>query len=70
MTDEIKDGPYESYLFNSQLMSKGTYKDGKLNGWYVSFYYDGQLREKGTYKDGEKCGEWEELGDTVTYDPC
>ena len=26
--------------------------------------------EKGTYNMGEKCGEWIEDGETVTYDPC
>jgi hypothetical protein len=28
------------------------------------------LRERGTVKDWEKCGEWIEDGETVTYDPC
>ena len=46
MTDEINDGPWETYHDN------------------------GQLERKGTYKDGEKCGEWIEGGETVTYDPC
>ena len=37
----------------------------------VGFYHeDGQLREKGTGNMGEKCGEWIEGGETVTYDPC
>ena len=30
----------------------------------------GQLVIRGTYKDGEKCGEWIEVDETVTYDPC
>ena len=34
------------------------------------YYENGQLREKGTLKDNEKCGEWLEQGETVTYDPC
>ena len=47
MTDEIKDGPWESYHDNGELVSRGT------------------------WKDGESCGEWMELGETVTYDiPC
>jgi len=25
---------------------------------------------KGTYNMGERCGEWIENGETVTYDPC
>ena len=31
---------------------------------------DGRLLEKGTYNWDEKCGEWIEDGDTVTYPPC
>ena len=47
-----------------------TYKDGKLDGPSEVYYDDGQLGSKGTYKDGEKCGEWLDFGETVTYDPC
>ena len=32
MTDEIKDGLWESYYDNGQLESKGTYKDGEREG--------------------------------------
>jgi len=28
------------------------------------------LVSRGTWKDGESCGEWMELGETITYDPC
>jgi len=28
------------------------------------------LRDKGMYKDNEKCGEWLEYGEAITYDPC
>ena len=31
---------------------------------------DGRLLEKGTYNWDEKCDEWIEDGDTVTYPPC
>ena len=30
----------------------------------------GQFLEKGTFNMGERCGEWIENGETVTYDPC
>ena len=37
----------------------------------VEFYHEnGQLQEKVTGNMGEKCGEWIEDGETVTYDPC
>tara|TARA_B100002049_G_C15873722_1_gene288631 strand:- start:135 stop:245 length:111 start_codon:yes stop_codon:yes gene_type:complete len=28
------------------------------------------LYQKGTYNMSERCGEWIEDGETVTYDPC
>ena len=40
------------------------------DGPYEDYSDNGQLESKGTYKDGEKCGEWIEDGETVTYDPC
>jgi len=47
------------------------YKNGELVDGPSEMYHDnGQLREKGTFKDKEKCGEWFEEGETVTYDPC
>ena len=64
------DGLVETYHENGQLDSKGTFKDGKLNGPTERYHENGQLREKGTLKDNEKCGEWLEQGETVTYDPC
>ena len=69
MTDEIKDGPYESYSKDGELEEKGTYKDGKRDGPVEEYYDNGQLYEKGIYRDGEKCGEWFE-GRAVTYNPC
>jgi len=40
------------------------------DGPFESYHDNGQLFMKGTVKDGEECGEWIELGETVTYDPC
>jgi hypothetical protein len=40
------------------------------DGPYELYHENGEIREKGTYKDDEKCGEWLEEGETVTYDPC
>ena len=45
-------------------------KDGEYDGPYENYNRDGQLGLKGTFKDFEKCGEWLEEGETVTYDPC
>ena len=45
-------------------------KDGEWDGLTERYHENGQLREKGTLKDNEKCGEWLEQGETVTYDPC
>ncbi|GIS78811.1 MAG: hypothetical protein CM1200mP14_03770 [Gammaproteobacteria bacterium] len=41
MTDEIKDGLWESYHDNGQLESKGTYKDGKRDGPFETYYDNG-----------------------------
>ena len=68
--DGERDGLYEGYYNNGLLGSKVTYKNGKWDGPYESYHEDGQLLSKGTYKDWEKCGEWFEEGETVTYDPC
>ena len=52
MTDEIKDGPWESYHDNGQLESKGTYRDGKRDGSFETYYDNGQLSYKVIFKDG------------------
>ena len=64
------DGPLEIYLDNGRLWEKTTYKDGVQDGLFESYHENGEVRDKGTYKDNEKCGEWLEWGETVTYDPC
>ena len=43
---------------------------GPPDGPFETYHDNGQLRRRGTYKDNEKCGEWMEEGETVTYDPC
>jgi antitoxin component YwqK of YwqJK toxin-antitoxin module len=55
----FKDGPFEAYFKNSQLESKGNFKDGEWNGLYESYYENGLLREKANWKDGELDGFWE-----------
>ena len=70
LKDGERDGPFETYYENGQLRMKGTMKDGEWDGPGESYHDNGQLKEKGTLKDNEKCGEWFEEGQTVTYDPC
>jgi hypothetical protein len=70
LKDGKLDGTVETYYENGQLMEKGPFKDRVPDGPTEGYYENGQLWMKGTYKDGEKCGEWIELGETVTYDPC
>jgi ribosomal protein L40E len=68
--EEKWDGPYERYHENGQLFLKATYKEGKLDGLYEYWSSNGQSLEKGTFNMAERCGEWIEQGETVTYDPC
>jgi hypothetical protein len=69
LKDGKRDGPYEAYYENGQLNGRATYVAGKWHGPYETYREDG-LTWKGTYNMGEKCGEWIEDGETVTYDPC
>ena len=57
----------KTLLFVLALIAVGC---GPPDGPYETYHDNGQLREKGTYKDWEKCGEWIEDGETVTYPPC
>jgi antitoxin component YwqK of YwqJK toxin-antitoxin module len=52
------------------LKGKATYVAGEWDGPYEEYHENGQLAWKGTYNMGEKCGEWIEDGETVTYDLC
>jgi antitoxin component YwqK of YwqJK toxin-antitoxin module len=55
-----KEGIWEKYYDNGQLMYKGSYKNGDRDGIWEEYYSDGQLWYKGSYKNGEKDGIWEE----------
>jgi len=55
--NEILIGKYGFYE-NGIKKSKGTYKDGKLDGPYTEWYDDGQKSIDGIYKDGIKDGLW------------
>ena len=41
-----------------------------MDGPYEAHDENGQLSWKGSWSNGEKCGEWFEEGEPVTYDPC
>ena len=64
------DGPFEQYYENGQLRAKGTWSNATDEETFERYYENGQLRAKGTWSKGEKCGEWIEDGEPVTYDPC
>ena len=67
--DELN-GPYESHYENGQLWEKSTFTAGELDGLFESYHENGQLEQRGTANMGQKCGEWIEDGETVTFDPC
>ena len=52
-----KDGLWEEYWDNGQLVYKGHYKDGKKDGLWEYFDEDGSLTLTEDYKEGELIGE-------------
>ena len=52
-------GPYESYQMNN-ILAKGRYKDGKLDGERITYYSNGTtMMEKANYTEGKRSGVWE-----------
>ena len=50
-----REQPTQQDLIESQIEEKGTYKDGKQEGYWESYDENGQSGEfSGTYKDGKK----------------
>ena len=43
---------------------------GTPDGPYEFYHEDGQLYERGTWSMGQKCGEWIDEYEPVTYGPC
>ena len=68
------EGLWRRYYENGQLQSRTNWVAGRTggnrHGPYESYYENSQLREKGTYNMNNRCGEWIEDGEAVTYDPC
>jgi antitoxin component YwqK of YwqJK toxin-antitoxin module len=58
------------YYETGQFRGKGSYSNVELDGLFEFYHENGQLQFKGTYSNGERCGEWIEDGETVTYPPC
>ena len=68
--NDKREGQWEWYYENGQLWSKASYSNRRLDGPFEFYYEDGQLESKGSFSDGDKCGEWIEEGETLTYPPC
>ena len=66
----MEDGPYETYYENGQLELKVALVAGEPDGPAELYDENGQSLSEGIWNMGEKCGEWIEEGETVTYDPC
>jgi antitoxin component YwqK of YwqJK toxin-antitoxin module len=48
-----KDGYWEEYFDNGQLMYKGSFINGLRDGIWEWYWSNGQLMSKGSYKDGK-----------------
>ena len=51
-------GVYEKYHENGQLLSTGSYRNGKRNGLWNYFYSDGTIDGVGSYLNDKKNGVW------------
>ena len=58
----LKEGYWEDYYVNGNLMYKGNYNNGKSVGYWEEYYVNGNgnLWCKGVYINGLKDGYWEE----------
>ena len=54
-----REGSWEGYWPNGQLMDKTNYKNGKEEGYSEWYWNNGQLGTKGNYKNGKKEGSFE-----------
>jgi antitoxin component YwqK of YwqJK toxin-antitoxin module len=55
----LRDGIWEKYLSNGQLIYKGSYKNGDRDGIWEEYYSNGQLYSKLSFKNGVADGIWE-----------
>lgn len=54
----IRHGLFCEYARNGQVISEGTYKDGKEDGLWRDFYDNGRVAAEGEYANGQEVGEW------------
>lgn len=54
----IKHGLFCEYHKTGQLLSEGSYKQGKEDGLWRDFYENGILAAEGVYENGVEVGEW------------
>jgi len=66
----VLDGPSEYYSDNGQLNVRYSYSNGELDGPHEYYDENGELGAKGHYDMGDRCGEWIEDGEPITYPPC
>ena len=65
--DSIKTGHWMYYNDKGKLDKRGSFKNGKRNGFWV--FYDEFSEYGGLYKNGSKEGEWTNYGEFKTYGP-
>jgi uncharacterized protein YbjQ (UPF0145 family) len=59
VTDEKpKNGIFTDFFANSQMKSKGNYKDGKKDGKWNTWFKNGNKQCEGEYADGLEVGNW------------
>ena len=59
--DGQKNGLWEEYFANNQLMTTGSFTNGVMHGVWESFYENGNLFERGKLSNGVKEGLFQEF---------
>ena len=57
-TNGQKEGAWQSFYEDGELMVMRSFKDGKKDGLEESYWKNGQLQSKGNYRNGEYDGLW------------
>ncbi len=58
ISDEVRNGIFETYYKSGQLLSRGEFVNGKREGKAVTYHENGNIMYEGFYKDGKECGIW------------
>lgn len=67
----LKEGAFQKFFKNGQIMTEGTYKDDLLEGEFILYYSNGNIEQKGKYTKGVQTGKWQyfdENGQPVSED--